>query len=257
VITAIDHLVILVSDLTDAVNDYTALGFTVTPGGQHAGGATHNALVPFADGTYLELIAFLREAPEHRWWRHTSAGEGLVDFALLPGAIAEDIAAARERGIAYGGPSAGGRLRPDGARLEWQIGEPPTPDMPFLCADVTPRELRVPDGHARLHPNGATGISELTVAVRDAAESARRYHALLGIEPVFLNERTAAFGIGGGRITLAAPTADDPADAALRARLDARGEGPLAFALRAGSGNAGALLDMRLAHGVDIDLVSE
>ena len=87
-IISIDHVVILVSDLEAAIADYTALGFTVMPGGTHTGGATHNALVVFEDDTYLELIAFLREAPEHPWWRHQPAGEGLVDFALLPTAIA-------------------------------------------------------------------------------------------------------------------------------------------------------------------------
>jgi catechol 2,3-dioxygenase-like lactoylglutathione lyase family enzyme len=254
-IAAIDHLVILVRDLDATIADYTALGFNVVPGGEHADGNTHNALVAFADGSYLELIAFKREAPGHRWWGH-SAEEGLVDFALLPDAIEADIAAARGRGLAYEGPTPGGRLRPDGQRLEWQIGAPPTPDMPFLCADVTPRELRVPGGDARVHPNGATGISELTIAVRDAPASAARYQALLGIEPVVLDAHTVAFGLGGARITLAAPSSAAPADAALSARLAGRGEGPLAFALRAGTGTGGAVLDQRLTHGVDIDLVA-
>jgi catechol 2,3-dioxygenase-like lactoylglutathione lyase family enzyme len=256
VIHGIDHLVILVRDLEQAVADYAALGFAVTPGGEHADGATHNALVPFADGSYLELIAFRQEVPDHRWARHRALGEGLVDFALLPDAIAEDIAAARGRGLEYRGPTPGGRLRPDGQRVEWFIGEPPTPDMPFLCADVTPRELRVPAGEAREHPNGAIGIAELTVAVADAPASAARYQALLGIEPVVLDAHTVTFGLGSTRITLAAPASDAPADAALRDRLQARGEGPLAFALHGGRGTAGALLSQQLSHGVDIGIVA-
>ena len=67
VIRAIDHIVILVTDLQTAIDDYRALGFTVTFGGEHADGNTHNALVPFADGSYFELIAFKHEAPNHRW----------------------------------------------------------------------------------------------------------------------------------------------------------------------------------------------
>src|SRR5262245_23920283 len=142
-IRAIDHIVILVNDLAAASADYAAIGFTVTPGGEHTGGATHNALIAFADDTYLELIAFKRAEPGHRWWRHAALGEGLVDFALLPSATADDIAAARERGVAYAGPADGGRLRPDGQQIAWQLGMPPTPDLPFLCGDVTPRALRV------------------------------------------------------------------------------------------------------------------
>ena len=58
-LTRLDHLVILVRDLELAASDYESLGFTVTPGGEHADGLTRNALVPFRDGTYLELVSFL------------------------------------------------------------------------------------------------------------------------------------------------------------------------------------------------------
>ena len=113
-IQQLDHLVILVEDLERAIDDYGTLGFNVAPGGEHSDGATHNALIAFRDGTYLELIAFKRQAPEHRWWRHTAQGEGLIDFALLPNDTAEVIAAAKERGLQIDGPTDGGRVRPDG-----------------------------------------------------------------------------------------------------------------------------------------------
>src|SRR5262249_57109973 len=96
----LDHIVIAVSDLESAIADYRKLGFTVYPGGTHHGGASHNALVVFADGSYFELIAYLKPAPEVRWWKLlSSSGEGFVDFALLPQDTARDAAAARERGL--------------------------------------------------------------------------------------------------------------------------------------------------------------
>jgi Glyoxalase-like domain len=49
----LDHLVMLVGYLDRAVRDYEELGFTVTPGGEHADGLTHNALIPFRDGSYF------------------------------------------------------------------------------------------------------------------------------------------------------------------------------------------------------------
>ena len=103
---SIDHLVILVNSLEAAVDDYTRLGFRVTPGGEHTDGATHNALIAFQDGSYLELIAFKRPAPEHRWWRHTTigTGEGLIDFALLPTDITQTITELRGRSLNYTGP---------------------------------------------------------------------------------------------------------------------------------------------------------
>ncbi|MGF6240407.1 catechol 2,3-dioxygenase-like lactoylglutathione lyase family enzyme [Paraburkholderia sp. GAS38] len=82
---SLDHVVIRVRDLEQTIADYNELGFTVQRGGTHADGATHNALIGFADGSYFELIAFLRDAPEHRWWdADYRVGDGLVDFALLP-----------------------------------------------------------------------------------------------------------------------------------------------------------------------------
>ena len=115
----LDHLVILVPDLDAAITDYRALGFSVHPGGTHADGATHNALVVFADGSYLELIAFLRPAPQqHRWGGHAARGHaGFIDFALLPSSVGAVVADANARGLPYLGPHDGGRLRPDGERL--------------------------------------------------------------------------------------------------------------------------------------------
>ena len=55
---ALDHLVIAVSDLPRAIADYTALGFTVLEGGRHPGRPTHNALVVFEDGSYLEPVSY-------------------------------------------------------------------------------------------------------------------------------------------------------------------------------------------------------
>ena len=257
-IRAIDHIVILVSDLAATVADYTALGFTVTPGGEHTGGATHNALVVFADDAYLELIAFKRPAPEHHWYRHSALGEGLIDFALLPTMIEADLTAARERGLAIEGPFPGGRLRPDRQQVAWQSGRALTYDLPFLCGDVTPRVLRVPDGAARTHANGVTGIAGLTVAVADLGASVARYRALLGTaeragtpsnQPAAA--QTAAFALGDTAITLATPA--DDSDTPLHARLAARGEGPFALALR--GIDQSAMFDLGLAHGARIELV--
>lgn len=256
-IKSIDHLVILVSDLETTIADYTALGFCVVPGGEHAGGATHNVLVAFADGSYLELIAFRRPTPEHQWWRHTAAGEGLIDFALLPLAIEDDMAAARMRGLELHGPTPGGRLRPDGQRLEWQTGRAATADLPFLCADVTSRELRVPSGAAWQHANGVTGITDLVVAVHDLDTSHARYVALLGdaatpAEPAVVllptGARAAALSLGTTRITLAAP--GDSTDLLAR-RLAEHGEGPFAIGL---GGLAAETLDLKRTHGARLHI---
>lgn len=264
-IRAIDHVVILVGDLTRASADYAELGFTVVPGGTHADGVSHNALVIFGDGTYFELIAFTQPAQDHRWWQLSQrGGAGLIDYALLPGDIIQDVSDARARGLALDGPTSGGRVRPDGERLAWQSARARTSDVPFLCADSTPRVLRVPEGDARQHENGAQGIAGVTIAVDDLEASVARYQALLG-EPFVaspavvagLGMRAAAVYLGGTRITLASPSeASGPAGAALREHLARQGEGPYAVAVAVHSGTRLGALDPRQTHGARLEFVA-
>lgn len=231
-IQALDHVVILVGDLAAAMADYERLGFTVVTGGEHADGNTHNALVSFADGTYLELLAFRREAPQHTWWRHVAGGEGLIDFALLPGDTGADVAAARGRGLAIDGPFDGGRLRPDGVRLAWQTARPGNPALPFLCGDVTDRALRVPHGAAHQHPNGTTGIADVAIAVADLAHDSADYARLLGLPAEVDRPDQYRFQLGAHPILLT-PAGADPAAAK---RLAVRGPGIFRLRLRTAAG---------------------
>lgn len=256
-IQSVDHIVILVKDLDAAVADYRALGFTVTIGGEHADGNTHNALIPFNDGSYFELIAFKREAPGHRWWNNVQSGEGLIDYALLPSDAASDVAGIQARGLAYTGPTPGGRLRPDGQRLEWQIGEPPAAGLPFLCGDLTPRSLRVPEGEARIHANGVQGIAGVTIAVTDVNKAADQYAALLDrpkapiakVAP--LGAALAIYEFGGTTITLAQPL---DASSPLSSAIALRGEGIYALSLST-TGETKLVLDTVLSHNVPIAFV--
>jgi hypothetical protein len=239
---SLDHVVIAVSELEQTIVDYRALGFTVYPGGVHHGGVSHNALVIFADGSYFELIAYRQAAPDVRWWQVlTKAGEGFVDFALLPENTERDVVAARGRGLDLVGPIDGGRVRLDGARLDWQTVRPKTTDLPFWCGDVTPRNLRVPEGDMRTHGNGVTGVALLKVAVADVAKSADRYAALAGVGAV-------SRANGGARVTLGSTTFELVADAAHVAK---RGEGPVSLVLR---GPAAKTLDTKLAHGAVLSI---
>lgn len=245
-IRAIDHMVILVDDLDSAITSYTTLGFTVAPGGTHADGATHNALVVFDDDTYLELIAFVRPAPAHQWWHHRAAGEGLIDYALLPGAIDDDIAAARARGLVISTAQPGGRLRPDGQRVAWQTSRPAVVGLPFLCGDLTDRALRVPRGDLRRHANGVVGIAGVEVLVEDVWAAAEQYQALLG------GAAGPTFPLGTATITLVAPLPGVGAGDPLRMQLERRGAGPYGLTLR---GARPGSLDPALTHGVPIDIV--
>lgn len=236
----IDHIVIAVRDLATASADYETAGFTVTPGGEHTGGATHNALVTFEDGAYFELIAFKEpdRPQEHRWWAKLANGEGLVDFALLADDLAAEADRLRGAGIEVEGPLDGGRLRPDGQRIAWRSVMPnaaaETP-LPFLIEDVTPRELRVPSGDAARHRLGILGVAGIVVAVADLDGPAPVFASLLGPgEPVpeAATEgarRSHRFGLGDRQwIELVEP---DDANGAFGRHLQARGDGPYEIVL--------------------------
>jgi catechol 2,3-dioxygenase-like lactoylglutathione lyase family enzyme len=214
-ILGLDHIVIAVRDLDAAIASYRSLGFTVQPGGRHPGRSSHNALIVFADGAYIELIAWVAPAPDERWWRLLQAhGEGFVDFALLPRDTQAVLDAARGRGLhTLTGPLDGGRVRPDGAQLQWCTARHATPDLPFLCGDLTPRALRVPEGEVRQHANGARGVAELAIAVDALDATVARYRALLGSDAVVSVEiegvgpPRAAFALGATRFVVTASAA--------------------------------------------------
>jgi catechol 2,3-dioxygenase-like lactoylglutathione lyase family enzyme len=255
----IDHVVIAVADLDQVIADYRRLGFSVKAGGEHPGRGSRNALVVFADGAYLELIAFDRPAPDFRWWQVLDRlGPGLVDYALLPRDIDSDVAAAQSRGLDFEDPVDGGRARPDGERLVWKTARSPQSDTPFFCGDVTPRALRVPEGTARQHPNGATGIGSVVVAVTDIDRSVGRYAALFGEAkaPVQslpgLGVRIAHLAAGHGIVTLISPSGDGAAGKLVAAHLETRGESPFAIGL---TGAEPASLDVALSHGALLEFI--
>ena len=178
---ALDHVVVAVGDLENAIADYRSIGFTVVPGGRHPGRTSHNALIVFEDGAYIELIAWTAPNDAERWnVMHRKYGDGFMDFALIPEDLPRATAEAKARGLALNGPNDGGRVRPDGVDLKWQTARQETFDLPFFCADVTPRALRVPEGEVRRHANGALGVASLDVAVSDLEVSKARYGAMLG-----------------------------------------------------------------------------
>ena len=256
----IDHIVIAVRDLAAASDDYARLGFTVTPGGEHTGGATHNALISFADGAYFELIAFREpdRPQEHKWWATFARGEGTVDFALRSESVDFEGDRLKQAGIELDGPHDGGRLRPDGQRIAWRnlglaaAGAP----LPFMIEDVTTRDLRVPTGAATEHELGVTGIAGLVLLVADLDRATGPYQALLdtrgesstpAVEGV---RRAQRFRFGSQWIELAEA---DPSAGELQRHIEERGAGPYEIIL-AGAGADTERLPVDLTHGARIRL---
>ena len=239
----IDHLVVAVPDLDTAIRNYTELGFTVVPGGRHPVG-THNALISFADGSYVELIAFYEPSPGHRWWAPLQKGGGLVDFCMQTDDLRGDTAAFRQAGVAIDDPKPLSRARPDGYKLSWVLSIPRDAHRgvaPFLIQDETPREERVP--RQMTHRNQVRGIGAVTVAVTDVAPVRHWYARVLGAagQDVSRGDLAAAgarFTIGPHMLDFVAPRG---AGSPLTGWLKARGPSPYAATLLTAAGKPGPL----------------
>lgn len=240
--TRLDHLVILVQDLEAAIRDYGRLGFGVTLGGEHADGLTRNALVPFWDGTYLELVAFIEPegGGDNVWgWRGFLPRGGLVDYCAASEGLRGEVE--RLRGLGYGVADfgEGGRRLPDGREIRWRSAgfRQEGRVLPFLIEDLTPRARRVPGGPTADHPNGATGISRLEISTPDPGKASRDLAALTGAP-------TEALELGKCELVLMDGDAG-------------RGAGPTAVTLSTDAPENAVELDPGLAHGARFTLAPE
>jgi hypothetical protein len=206
----LDHVIIAVNDLGQASRDYEKLGFTVLPGGTHANGASHNALIVFRDGSYIELLAPTGEPAQPGYADFsflTQHGEGLVGFALRSDDLVVDVDAVQQRGLAMSAVTTGRRKRPDGLELQWRSARLAAGGLsPFLIQDITPRDWRVPnDEKAITHANTCVGIVALVLACEDCPTMQNRYEKLTNIpfnpelEP---DEFAGGFGLDGCTLLL-------------------------------------------------------
>lgn len=182
-----DHAVIAVHDLDAAMQDYRDLGFTVLRGGVHANRATHNALVVFTDGTYLELLARTGETPVPAaidFSRLLDRGEGLVGFALRTEDIEAESARVTANGFKVGDVIPMARRREDGRVVQGKLALIDDGFAPFLFQDVTPRDWRIPnDAAVTTHDNRAVGLRGVEIAVLSLADARERYGRLFGVSP--------------------------------------------------------------------------
>jgi catechol 2,3-dioxygenase-like lactoylglutathione lyase family enzyme len=248
--TAIDHVVVAVNDLTQTIQDYERLGFTVTIGGEHAHRGSHNALITFQDRSYIELIAFKHEPPvkDNTWWDLLQIGEDLVDFALLADDLQAELNHLESQGFDITGPMEGGRIRTDGVKVAWRLARlnvSGAERLPFVIDDITDRELRVPLGDHAIHPNGVTGIAGVTVAVTSFATAESLYRGLLG--EATMSGDALRFTVGSQFVELVEPAEPGSEVAAF---VSSRGSGLFRVALRGPSPltDGAQVLDPDLTH---------
>jgi len=123
---ALDHLVYGVPNLERAIGDFEErLGVAPVFGGRHEGLGTHNAILPLANETYLELIASDPDGPVPNQPRpfglDTLHRSRLVTWAARSRSIETDVECARERGFDPGLVLPVSRKDPNGETLHWKL----------------------------------------------------------------------------------------------------------------------------------------
>lgn len=197
-LTRLDHVVVTVDSLRAAARDFAAAGFTVTPGGRHDALPTENALVVFADGSYLELLACVDPAVRaglralragegwdahlrgasaigRRFLPRLAGPDGVGDAVVLASRLERVADESRRREFVMTGPVAMSRAVEGAEPLAWDLLLPAEDALPFFIEDRTPRARRVPgDAAATRHANGARGIAVVQVGTADVPAAALR-----------------------------------------------------------------------------------
>ncbi|XVH31740.1 VOC family protein [Haloferacaceae archaeon DSL9] len=243
---ALDHAAFAWSSHESVVEAITAFGLTPRVGGDHADGTTRMSLLPFRDGSYLELIAPTPEtAPGEtvRWPAPIADDAGPCAWCLRFDDIVAAATSFIERGEPIVGPQVGGRTRPDGVRIEWdELFVGPETDrhaLPFGITDRTPRSRRIPPKW--VHGGPITGFAAVVVAVSDLESWVDRFRRLFRLptpavfEDEHLDARVASFP--GRPIAFASPRSPD---SPLASRLDRYPQGPCAYLFSTGDGDAAA-----------------
>lgn len=131
VLDRVDHLVYATPDLAAGIARIEQLlGVRATPGGQHPGRGTRNALVALGRRAYIEIIGPDPDQPAPPQPRPFGI-DGLKAPRLVAWAAKEnDLAGlstrAAKAGVKLGELAAGSRRRPDGVLLSWNYTNPAT-----------------------------------------------------------------------------------------------------------------------------------
>lgn len=251
------HVVVVVDDLDRAVDDYRALGFTVTTPQQVEGSGVKRSCIFFthARRTHLELIS-----------SHSGLATRALNSLRFGSAHLRRDAPARRtmaRAIRWTGDTATDDSSPirtnvfDGL---WFRRRSQANDASSPTTEVTPpqqRPVQNPRGHLSQHANGTTGIASITVAVKDLERAVASYSARLGTQPFhwldspLLSVRIASFSLGNTTFKLAQPTGEG----AVNDYLKVHGEGPCALTFQTTTSTR--RLDDARTHGLRLELVGD
>ena len=131
-LSRIDHLVYATPDLDRGVDEIEKLlGVRASPGGQHQGLGTRNALVAVGSDAYLEIFAPDPNQPPppapRPYGLDALKASRLVAWFVKGSDLARVRSLARGKGVPLGEVKSGTRRRSDGVELSWHFTDPWSP----------------------------------------------------------------------------------------------------------------------------------
>ena len=176
-LTRLDHLVYATPDLSLGIETVDKLlGVRATPGGQHPGLGTRNALVALGPSSYLEIIGPDPDQPKPAGRRRFGIDElkapRIVRWVAKGTELEKVRAAAAERDVKLGSVIPGSRRRPDGVLLSWQYTDPDT----VVADGLVPFFI---DWGTSPHPSATAARGASLVQVRAEHPDAERVQQLL------------------------------------------------------------------------------
>jgi hypothetical protein len=127
----VDHLVYAAPELEVGIKRLEdLLGVRATPGGQHPGLGTRNALIALGPSSYIEIIGPDPDQPKpggpRRFGIDDLEGPRLVGWVAKGIELEQLVSRARRNGVPLGDVIPGSRRRPDGVVLSWRYTDPST-----------------------------------------------------------------------------------------------------------------------------------
>jgi hypothetical protein len=231
-----DHAIVAGQDLDALAAKFADVGLEPEYGGEHAHDVTHNSLLGFDDGSYVELISTSEAGAEPSRRRDFIAGDaGPCGWALETNDVHTVAERMRNRGIKVELSEPHQRETPDGRVAKWQLaylgGGEPGSGLPFVIEDRSRREYRISPSPS-VAGTEVTGVAATIVCVADLDAGVERYRKAFCLSAPE-RQTASAFGadlagFGESAVVLATPVEGGDW---LDKRLDAFGTLPCAILL--------------------------
>jgi hypothetical protein len=177
VLAQVDHLVYATPDLALGIETAEKMfGVRATPGGQHPGEGTRNALIALGPASYFEIIGPDPEQPKpargRRFGIDEIAAPRLTTWVAKGQMLDAFAAKAKMRGVDLGAVIPGSRKRPDGVVLSWTYTDPRV----VLADRLIPYFI---DWGASPHPSATAAKGVTLRSLRAEHPDAERVQAML------------------------------------------------------------------------------